>query len=75
MKITENNYDGIKSAMAEFLNAEISRCVKIAGSRENLDSRLKRSDRHTTMILRRQSFSALERLWRECKRNKLLDKN
>jgi hypothetical protein len=75
MKITNDNYDEIKSSMAEFLNAEISKHVKLAGSRENLDLRLNRSDRHTTMILRRQSFSALERLWRECKRNKLLDKN
>jgi hypothetical protein len=70
MKITNDNYDEMKSAMAEFLNAELSRYVKLAGSRENLDTMLNRSDRHTTMILRRQSFSALERLWRECKRLK-----
>jgi len=67
MKITKENYDEIKSSMAEFLNAEIARYVKFAGSREGLDAKLGRSNRHSTMILKRQSFSALERLWRECK--------
>ena len=53
--------------MAEFLNAEILRYVELSGSRENLDAMLGRSNRHSTMILKRQSFSALERLWKECR--------
>jgi hypothetical protein len=77
MKITNENYDEIKSSMAEFLNTEISRYVKLAGSRENLDAILGRSDRHSTMILKRQSFSALERLYKGCRNipDKMLDKN
>jgi len=67
MKITNDNYDKIKSSMAEFLNAEILRYVELSGSRENLDAMLGRSNRHSTMILKRQSFSALERLWKECR--------
>ena len=60
-------YDNTKQEMESFLNAEISRYVSIVGSREKLSLLLGHLEDYVQKIIQRQAFSALERLWRECK--------
>ena len=60
------NYQKSKSELSAMLNSEIGRYVKLAGGREGLSRKLGRTDSFVAMVLKRQSFSALERLWKEC---------
>jgi len=67
MKITSDNYNAVKFDMAQFLNTEISRYSSLVGSREALSVKLGHAENHVRKTVGRQSFSALERLWKECK--------
>ena len=67
MKITAANYSDVKMDMLMFLNAEIVRYSETAGSREKLSIKLGHADNHVRKIMNRQSYTALERLWKECR--------
>lgn len=67
MKITAENYCDIKFQMSQFLNSEIGRYVEKSGSRIKLSLFLGESEKFVEMIIKRQSFSALERLWKRCR--------
>lgn len=65
MKITEKNYDEVKADMKRFLLAEIERYSQEAGGKHRLSVKLGKSYTYAEMILKRDAFSALERLWKE----------
>jgi hypothetical protein len=52
--------------MKRFLVLEIERYAVRAGSQNQLSLALGKSDTFVQMALKRGSFSALERLWKEC---------
>jgi hypothetical protein len=70
IKITKYNYAGIKFDMHQFLNTEINRYIEIAGSPEKLSRALGNVDLYIRVnigrLKKRQSFSALERIYKKC---------
>lgn len=70
MTITADKYPQIKMDMRDFLLHEINQTIAQIGSREKLSEKLGHSCNYVQMILKRQSFSALERLWLECQKMK-----
>ena len=69
MKITEENYFEVKAAMKKFLDEQINKRINAAGGKRGLSAKLGKSHAHVEMIMKRSAFSALERLWREIKKN------
>ena len=67
VRVTANNYESIKTAMKRFLILEIRRYETKAGGQNRLSVLLGYSDKKVAMVTKRQSFSALERLWKECR--------
>ncbi len=72
LRVTKSNYAGMKTALRRFLILEIERYSIRAGSQNKLSIALGYSDTKVQMVLKRGSFSGLERLWKEC-REKLGD--
>ena len=66
--ITAKTYAPTKQEMLEFLNSEISRYSKKIGSREKLSLHLGHAENYVRLVVKRQSFSALERLWKKCRK-------
>lgn len=66
MKITKDNFDDIKNSLREFLDSEIERYVELVGSKNKLGEALGHSTKYVNMIQSRNSFEAMEELWREC---------
>lgn len=66
VNITRENYSAVKSAMKRFLILEIEKYAVKAGSIDTLGVKLGQSEKYARMVLKRSSFSALERLWKEC---------
>lgn len=66
MKITKDNFDDVKNSLRVFLESEIERYVGIAGSKNKLGEALGHSTKYVNMIQTRNSFEAMEVLWREC---------
>jgi len=62
MKITKDNYFEIKKDMKGFLNNEIDVAILEHNGKQQLARDLGFCDKQIFMILKRQSFSALERL-------------
>ena len=65
MKITEKNYDEVKADMKRFLLDEIERYSREAGGKHKLSLKIGKSYTYVEMILKRDAFSALERLWKD----------
>ena len=66
MKITKDNFDIVKNSLREFLDSEINRYIEITGSKNKLGEALGHSTKYVNMIQARNSFEAMEELWREC---------
>jgi len=64
--VTRENHNGIKTSLKRFLIIEIEYFSVKAGSQNQLSLTLNKSDTFVQMALKRGSFSALERLWKEC---------
>lgn len=67
MQITPENYDEIKADLKAFLVREIHRYTQIAGSQNKLALALGFADNRTNIVLKRGSFSALERFYKKCR--------
>ena len=67
IRVTAKNYEEIKTAMKRFLILEITRQVGVFGTREKLSLAIGHAENYVQLVLKRQSFSALERLVKECK--------
>lgn len=66
MKVTPENYSTIKSALRRFLILEIKRHQMQFPSERQFDEALGHENGHSYKVLKRGSFTALERLWKEC---------
>ena len=66
-RVTAKNYDELKTAMKRYLILEINRRILSLGTREKLSVALGHAENYVQLILKRQSFSALERLVKECR--------
>ena len=64
MDITQNNHNQIYLALKAFYRNEITRQTESTGSRE-LCRKMNISESHISAVLRRDSFSALKRLYEE----------
>jgi hypothetical protein len=72
VKISVETYDAVKMDMLMFLNTEISRASRLAGNREKLSIMLGHAENYVRKIIKRQSYSAMERLWKECRGKTIL---
>lgn len=66
--MTVSNYAEVKQAMKRFLILEIERYAILAGGQNKLSLSLGYSETKVQMVLKRGSFSGLERLWKECRK-------
>lgn len=66
VNVNGDNYFHIKAALKRFLILQIEKYAIQAGSIEKLGLKIGQSEKYAQMILKRGSFSSLERLYKEC---------
>lgn len=63
--ITRENYDQNKAELKQFLIRQINEAIKDYGNTRRLEIALGHKNSHVEKIMKRGSFSALERLYKE----------